>query len=434
MEKKCSIPFCSRPPAFFCSCNETITIICDFHIKQHSSEFPNLIHAYNSISQIISQDKKANIISEIHITIEKFIKERRDFIYLTESLILQIQKICKNFCSNTHRKISSYKSFLIQILKPNGLENLSQTYNQNPPITILKDIENKVNRELKICLTEEFESLKTISGRFIEQINMLMNVKFNEDQEKNYENLYFFKENTKSFVEFSPDSLKLYSENLKVNENQGHLSAICLIPDNKVFISGGCSNITLNISYIIDIDSKNIEALFRKRSRSHASAIYKNNKIYIFGGKDESGELICADSYDLLMKKWVTLALLPLPAMLTSIVDLNDKFLIAGKPNLMCTYDLLTNSYSKITSHLQINSYNILIKDGNNIHFLHKSLVNLTKEDDLDHWQSIPLIGDFSYTTSRPVFREGCAYFVDWDCIIYQYKFGSYEVKAIAKA
>lgn len=434
MERRCFVPFCNRSAVFFCPCSQALTIICDSHINQHSAEFPNLVHNYNPIAQLISQDKKASILSEMQMTIKKLIQERQDFIYSTESLVSQILKICKIFCSCTHRKIEAYKNFLIKISEPNGIEKLYKDYNKYSANTIFKDIENEVNSQLKYFYTEEISSLKIFSGRFIEQVNMLMSAKINEDKERPYDNLYFFKENTKNLIEFCPDSLKLYVESIKVNENQGHLSAMCLIPDNKLFISGGCSNITLNVSYIIDINSKNIEPLFRKRSRSHASAIYKDNKVYIFGGKDEIGELNHTDAYDLLMRKWVILALLPLPAMLTSIADLNDKFLIAGKPNMMCTYDLQSNSYSKIASHLQINSYNILIKNGKNVHFLHKNLVNLTKEDDLDHWQCVPLVGDFSYTTSRPIFRGGCVYFVDWDCIIYQYKLDSYEVKIIAKA
>ncbi|OMJ65083.1 hypothetical protein SteCoe_39396 [Stentor coeruleus] len=334
----------------------------------------------------------------------------------------------KNICKKLLKEINENNSASVLFRK-----------NQNDTDQVrFEDVENEVYRRFKLTNPENENSFYKLSYKLAKEctqfesyLNNSIFVESNVSTNFN-EYLYIFQQGTKNLVKFSTESLKKSLDVIKVIPNQGSYATICYLPCNKLFVSGGyVSSTYLSTSFLIDLTTNLVDNLHAVRKRACASCIYRDNKVYIFGGFGDNDLNIC-DAFDLKSKKWEQFAL-PKTACFTSILDLNDKCLITGRVNFMYTYDWNSNSYCEVTNQVTIDGQNILIKDDKKIHLLCDKTVNLGNVDNIKVWQkNLSTESPSNITTCLPIIKGRFAYFADEYCKIYQYNLDSYEIKIIA--
>ncbi|OMJ69084.1 hypothetical protein SteCoe_33284 [Stentor coeruleus] len=244
--------------------------------------------------------------------------------------------------------------------------------------------------------------------------------------------LYFFKRKTTELIEYDPENYERKIEIANLTENQGCLSAICRIPGNKIFHSGGLHDDHLNPTFIINLDTNTYENLPKLKPNHTACATYYKGKVYIFGGHTRFQSAIACNTFDLESKSWIPLADMPIATSSTSVLVINDKFLISGYENFLQEYNVFTNSFESISEDLYINPINLLIKDDNRICLMSNSIY-VADINDIKNWKHVGETTLFYSSTSKPVVRGRFAYFSDCNCNIYLFGLDSYKIECIAR-
>ncbi|OMJ65416.1 hypothetical protein SteCoe_38268 [Stentor coeruleus] len=435
MDIKCFVKGCSIYPSLCCYCSSNGTALCHNHIPDHIQNFPNLAHNFKSTNKILAPDMKKQINKSLRSKLDMLKSEIQSFNKFVRDVFLKIQMVAKDYYTKNKMIKGAYKKMLKEINESN-VASILYRRNQNDADQVrLEDIENEINRRLELFDTKN--SFYKLSDELIDQckqFNSYLNRSICVKSDKNaIDNscIYLFQQNSKVLVKFDTESLQKTEKTIGVDSIQGHNAAICCISGNKLFVSGGYTNTSISTTFLVDLSSGLVENLQELRKRSYASGIYRNNKVYIFGGLDRRDLNVC-DAFNLETKKWEQLALIPKSICFTSALNLSDKFLISGITNAILTYDWNSNSYNEVTNLLTIVNLNILIKDGRKIHLLHVNQVYLSSEDDIKTWQQTSLAGSFSLTTCLPVVKGRLAYFADCDCKIYQYNLDSHKIDIIS--
>lgn len=438
MDIKCFVRGCDIPPSLCCYCSSKATALCHNHIPDHIQKYPNLVHNYKSIYKILTPDTKKQISKSLHSKLDVLKNEIQSFNTFVSNIFLKVQMIAKVYYTQKKIMENVCKKMLKEINENNVASMLFRRDHNDVDQVSLEDIENEIERRFKTIYTKNKNSFDKLSNKLMDECTQLKSylnksnyIEFGKSIINNT-CIYLFQQNTKDLIKFDTRSLQKTSETIKINSNQGHNAATCYIPGNKLFVSGGISNTTLSTTFLIDLTSKLVENLKEVRQRSHTTGIYINNKVFIFGGYNGNSDLNTFDAFNMNTKKWEQLASMPKTVCYTSVLELNDKFLIVGRYNLILTYDWNLNSYNEVTNQLTIDSYSILIKDNRKIHLLHENKVYISSEDDIKTFKSIALVGIFSFNTCLPVVKGRIAYFADFKCTIYQYNLDSHRLDTIA--
>lgn len=255
---------------------------------------------------------------------------------------------------------------------------------------------------------------------------------FGENDEIIETTLYFFKRKTIEFIEYDPENNGRKIKLANLTENQGSLAAVCRIPGNMLFFSGGLHDNFLNSAFLINLDSNTFENLPRLDPNHTACATYYKGKVYIFGGHTGYQSLITCNAFDLGTKSWIHLTNLPIATSTTSALVINDKFLISGYENFLDEYNAQTNTFKVISEDLYISTINLLIKDGGRICLMSNNIY-IADINDIENWRYVGKTTLFNSSTSKPVVRGRFAYFSDCDCNVYLFSLDSYKIECIAR-
>lgn len=441
MDTKCFVSGCTMPPSLSCSCTSKEISLCHLHIPNHIQKHPNLHHIFKAKAKTISPDMKEKITQFLQSK-KKFLKsELESFSNLTHEILSSVRIIAKNYYTS-NIKLSNICSQILKEINENDMNTyLCENSPEEDPCLNLEDIENELQRRNKQYYDNSVNLFNEIGNELQRACrgfgSYLNNLSCAEtDKHKNYTScLYVIQQNTKTLIKFDTESLIKTSENINIESDQAPFSVICCLPGSKLFALGNFMNgaISPPPPYLIDLYSKSVKKLEKARPRAYACSIYYNNKVYIFGGWTINNiPLNICDAYDLRSGQWSQLASAPKAAFHTSLLRLDENFLVAGITNFMYTYNWSSNSYSEVTNSLTIKDFSMLVKDNKKIHFIVRGTVYLSNQDDIYTWQQGTLTGFFSYTECLPIIKGRFAYFADGPCEIYQYNLDSYEISKIA--
>ncbi|OMJ65838.1 hypothetical protein SteCoe_37545 [Stentor coeruleus] len=437
MDAKCFVLGCTIPPSLSCICTSEEIYLCHLHVPIHIQKHPNLNHNFRSIIKIINPDMKEKISQLLHCKQNNLKSELKSFSALTYKILSSVRIIAKNYYSANRLLNNICSKILKEINVNNTLTILSKSRSDEDCQLNLEDIENELQRKTKYYCDNNINLFNELQNSYKELEPYLNNLnRIEADLSENYSScLYIFKQNTKKLICFDTENLKKTSEDINIESNQAPFSVICCLPGKRLFALGNFMN-EINTPpppYLIDLSSKSVDKLQEARPRAYACSIYNDNKVYIFGGWTINNEpLKVCDAYDLRNRKWNELASSPKVIFHTSLLNLNQRFLVAGITNFMYTYDWNSNSYSEVTDNLTINDFSMLIKDNKQIHFIVRGTVYLSSEDDIYTWRQGLLVGFFSYTECLPVIKGRFAYFADGTSQIYKYSLDSYKIDQIA--
>ncbi|OMJ71136.1 hypothetical protein SteCoe_30722 [Stentor coeruleus] len=441
MDIKCFVQGCKKTPSLCCYCTSEAVALCHNHMPNHIQKYPNLIHSFKSISKILTQDIKEKISKSLSSKLEMLKSESKSFDISVLNILTKVQMIAKDFYTKNKIMKNICKKLLKEINENNSASVLFRKSQNDTDQVRFEDVENEVFRRFKLTNPENENSFYKLSYKLTKecaQIESYLNnsIFLESNISTNFnEYLYVFQEKTKNLVKFSTESLKKSIDVIQVIPNQGSYATVCYLPFNKLFVSGGFipDNTYLSTSFLIDLTTNLVDNLQEVRRRAAANCIYRDNKICIFGGCNGGSDLNICDAFDLKSKKWEQFALLPKKACHTSILDLNNKCLIAGRYNFIYTYDWNSNSYCEVTNQVTIDGQNILIRDNKKIHLLCDKTVNLGNINNIKVWQkNFHTESPHNITTCLPIIKGRFAYFADDLCTIYQYDLDSYEIKIIA--
>ncbi|OMJ80768.1 hypothetical protein SteCoe_18927 [Stentor coeruleus] len=449
MDLKCFVENCQNQLKFYCTCKENYIFSCLAHVGIHADEGDGSKHNFKVTHQELSDERKQYLLDlykRISESIQTTHTSIMESISGTIKTLIDFKDSSEKFFRNEREEIQKIMEELIksnkELIVP-GI-NISNfvfgellSYNESLIIKF-NDIYKKFNQDIN-----SFSELYKKHDEFYE--NKLADYKNIPNLDKN---LYFFRINTKIFVEFNVEKLSLSEYNINVEENQGSLAEVCQIPGDKLFYYGSYEH-NINTGYIINLKDHTAEKIPKLRVRSYVQATYFHNEVYIFCGHPEIAN---CDKFNLITKTWSTLANFPEGCVCgVSALLCKDFFILSyhganfpegcvcGVSALLCkdffilsyhagnklyAYNYTTNTYSILTSSVENYYYNILFKDKGKYYHLAKSSYFISNEESLGVWTKAAkgLSESLCAITSKPVIRYRKVYFVSSHTgIIYQF-------------
>lgn len=448
---------CLKFPSKIVLCGKNFLICCQKHEEMHIQNC-STEHRIRPLVKKVNKAAKMRMIQTLKREIEKNRKDSVKFSEVYNKLVKNLSKLN----SQAMQKYKFYQDFCEGMLKNAlndrvplmfagdiALENdvSSESLKEEVNFFWQSFISNTVGFDLNINnLFEETEKCfkqilgkesKCVSTETLLSRNSIVEPEPVEPEDPDVvldQHLYFFKQNTKKLIEFDTIKLNYKATQVNVHEGQGYCQSICCIPRNRLFVSSGrvgC-NTYLDSAYIINLETKYVEALPKYKQRAHAQATLYDNKVYIFGGSN--GKLInLSSSFDLNSKTWNTLPNLPAPVGNTSTLLLGqEEILIAGYLNFIGTFNTKFNSYQCLNVNINTLIISLLIRDDDRIYLLSGDLY-MCSADNLTDWQSGSKSLSFYSTSSRPVYRGRKVYFADWKNFVYEFDLDMLELKKVVK-
>lgn len=408
---------CTNQPAMFCNCIEANVYSCTDHVMKHFESDEGCQHAAMPMYKKINPEIKLKDIQSLHglkESLEKSQDESLKYIKFAINSLTSLQtnvtiyyEKAKISVNNMIEKAENNEKELIvpgftpRIFHTETFQKYMDEIPKNFPLMLEEHLENALNYADSLKSEQEFYNQPEES-----ELDFTSNA--NLDQ-----NLYFFKTNTKVFVEVSTTDFIMKEYLVNISENQGSLTSICQIPGDKVFTSGGYDPF-LNCTYLIDLNNKSVESLPKCRERSLSSATYLKGAVYIFGGFSSKGLLNNADKFILQSKRWISLADLPIAQQDTSVLPCKDFVIISThSANCLFSYKTSTNSYETLALGVISHSYNILIRNQRIYYLLSGNNIFVSSEGMIDKWNKLEITSNAGYcqNTSKPINRGRYAYF-----------------------
>lgn len=109
-------------------------------------------------------------------------------------------------------------------------------------------------------------------------------------------------------------------------------SNICRVTENQIFVNGGYNGTeSVPDTYIIDIQSKSYETLPNSIKRDAAGIVYKDRKVFVFGGIEKKGvDLDACESFDIDKYEWSRLTPLPRVSKANTATLLGNRIVVLG--------------------------------------------------------------------------------------------------------
>ena len=243
----------------------------------------------------------------------------------------------------------------------------------NNAIILINCIEKDTWRALNSIKELERASADLITERMISKENYERIQSFNIDDKdytsygvktiaKNISGLYEFYNGKEEFwkecnqVIFSrADRLEAIDLNtfkssvLKYSPVIAKFCGACKLDENTYFFHGGRNDsITLDSAYLINIKDENYEAVNNGPKKCNFGSVLKDNKVYIFGGRNEANN-VTNESYvlDLKTKEWNSITALP-EASSSITAAILGKYIILSGMKLSCCYSYNDSTFTNI--------------------------------------------------------------------------------------
>ena len=311
---------CDERFTCICKCSSPYLHFCDKHFIKHMRTPGDHVCEYIVV--------KFN-----HNSIKEFLPKLTD--------VIKHLKMCRNSALEDAKK-------LIEFIEKKTVKAL----------VTLKELEK---------IVVDLISKKSISKEYYEKIDYITNRNQQyfgvevDDIKKSIEKLYdtynydenwkecdqviFPKDNTGVMLSINLNTFKL--SNLGYTPKIGIRCHFCKIDYNTYFVQGGFMSGCLNNTYLLNIKDKDYEILKNGPTKQQGGAVLKNNKVYIFGGGNSSGDLSTSDFYDLKKKEWKSIAPLPQASISVWASTLGKNIILSGN-GLNCCYVYNDSTYTSI--------------------------------------------------------------------------------------
>jgi hypothetical protein len=406
--------------------------MCDAHISTHQNEYSITSHVYKPLYKTIDPSSKSTLLNFIQKTLE----------ILKESEMLIMGSLTNAF--NEIRQTSQKAHSIYSKIKTRCFQLTKDILEGNK--LVLKNINNYESNHSATC-EDLFSDLFSFNNGFprgsfsfkfkgLNPFKRLSSVMTSSTPlpENPELTLYYFQENTKNLVKFNCETLKPSIIPYSFSEPIGSSQSMCLTSPTSLFLSGGYYSANKSVtarSYLINTLTKFLSFLPRSRPRSNAMAICTQGCVFIFGGFDGKSAIQDSDCFDLIKNSWISISPMPVPLRDTSTVELDNDILISGREDRLVIYSPCRDTYN-VLLQLPIAHFNLLVRDGDYVYLLTSSIWRSNFRS-RSSWQERKSAFVFGNTTSRPVYHNSKAYFVDWRGIVYSFSFSSCHFQELSR-
>ena len=422
--------------------NETVTL-CEDHREEYKLQIINTKNIFKKLDNDYKNRLIAvysSTISEFQQTQSKIIKNAYEEIQRIKKLTIQHTKELQNWIKffQSHIKVLA-KQNKFSIFSTNPIEK--NIINQNVSIEntgFIKKSENifkRFNKELK---EKYFPSINEVKKNYVETPKIPFANFFSSNKSvKSYQNLYFNKHNSQEIVIIELDK-KFETLPMKVNfsvdKNWGAHACICKISDKELFIHGGYC-FSFCDTYKLNLETLDIEVLPSWTPRYTAACVYKDSKVFVFGGIDENSVLNTAAVYDLQKNTWNELSPMPKPSQTTTAVAYKNQLMIVGL-ELEMVFSFNNNMYYSLASpKLLPNTGKIILQAGSKYFII--QVTKVWETQDFNKWECYELnsknIPNGLALLTYPVAKENHVYFVFNDYLLRRFNISSHSVEVIKK-
>ncbi|CAG9311755.1 unnamed protein product [Blepharisma stoltei] len=169
-------------------------------------------------------------------------------------------------------------------------------------------------------------------------------------------------------------------------------ACIALLPDNELFCYGS-KNPFSGISCIISTKNCELGRMLPPGTPCYDSgAIYLNNSVYVFGGKDQSdnrSQLVTC--FNLIQNSWSRLSPLPIASGSCSCIYFNQKILLTGYyHSKIYKYNIQSNNYSEVLSfNISSNRTKLLFQSKNKAYLIQSGDIYESGVSNENTWKKI---------------------------------------------
>lgn len=386
---------CKDDVVIKCFCSKTPVFSCKLHMAFHMLTKTEEPHSFEQIVLNVSKEKKIELIKRILEAIEDLKEYQRDVLKTVSTLVNEISSNAYKIESEIFQIISILRAYTEKIIA-------SAEYSTNDYFG--KILHNNINlrEESKLWTASSiFKTLKensiinfeSHSHEIYKRLKASNELFLGETQRSNTNDIFclYRKLNEESYI------IKLNMLSYEIEEIPILLRdviirpIVCGLPDNKLFIGGGSTDLNLSdMYYIIDSNERNIQSSFTGNHITHFSGvIYYNELIYIFGGKI-GGSMISDSQYFNLKKNiWQSISPLTSPSSLSCPIVYNHNIILASYHwDYFLCYSPKANNYSKIYFNAQSKSSKNLFTYNNIVYMIYQNKIFQAKNGLYD-WDEI---------------------------------------------
>ena len=422
LKMKCHISGCMNSPTLYCTCSKSIKFSCSEHLINHLSIETLKEHNIFSTLKNVSENQKEIVKNSIIKTIKHFTLLKQKIFESYNIITDQILK-CKAKLDNIiflNKRLLKETIIKNQVTLCVSHNKKYRNSNLNCEILSLLKKENFLSLDffsINNSIKNISESFSLTSKAFIKPDNIF---------------LYYFIVDTNILTIFDPKKFTYFHKEIPILDPIGGRPSICLLPNNKLFCSGGRHSKSTGNTYIIDMGTFNISDKITSNERHSAKPIMINERIYLFGGWTYEC-LNTAEYFNVKNSKWISISNLPSYQSDTSTAKINKKIIITGLYNFLQCYNVESDTYLDLNSGIEVNSYNMLLKHNKFIYLL-CGRVYYSKKAKLKYWICNPSNNiSINKTCSIPVIRDNCGYFLDENLQIYKFNFEDLVLSIITR-
>ena len=354
MDNQCIKSRCLNAGVYACSCTIPESCYCTDHFNEHIANTmgrhltESLLVNLTEIRSTYSVPKLKQTITYLHACRDNIYNNARSIINCleasTRTAIRSIQFLEKNIISLISGR-SIRKECYERIV-------FMKTENKPKDTEILEIIREKIgnllannySRDLwKECNEIIFSIDKNNPGGLFVQnknvkVNQKSNISANQPLLKN--GLELLRDpNNETLLSIDLNTLKVST--LDFAPIVGAFCHICKIGRNVYFIQGGCfKNKYRGNSFLVNVKEKNCEILEQGACKAYGGSVFKDNKVYIFGGVFNNSSVNSCETFDLASKKWKSIHALPQASHSLTAASLNKDIILSGyEMNYCYSYD-----------------------------------------------------------------------------------------------
>ena len=316
MSKPCYGNLCTRDTTCYCTCRGYQSYFCTYHFEEHLR---------NSIGKHEAQSLEMELTS-----------------YNKNSLLPRLKRNIKHFkaCKNNIRRSAMTLINSIENQTRKALRNIVEQEKLIQEIVTKKTIlKESYERIMSITIGQqkpEAEMIDFIRDR-IEKV-----FEFYDQQKmtwKECNELVFSKGSSTGLHSIDLKTFKL--SNLNFTPKISEYCQACKVDQNTYFFQGRKGK-----SYLINLKDKNFEVLKSGPPKKHAGSVFKNEKVYIFGGYHSSALRSC-EMFDLKNREWSETHLLPQASHAITAACLNKEIILSGY-ELNCCYSYNDSNFTNV--------------------------------------------------------------------------------------
>lgn len=421
---------CKELDLLICKCQIPSVHMCKSHLSVHNQTNPLSNHNCSRDDSI--HNKSTN---------DEFTQALKDSLNSYENLKLSFISTLNNLNLKASEFISKLDDIIINLNKQiyNSIINSKiyyqedqKDYTKNYPSTqaSTKEILNIDQKCWDFLEVPEFaEKFNSIFESSIKNVYLKFKTIF-MDESKN--NLYYFENDTIKLKIFNIDEVSVSSRIAHLEYEQNNLGGMCLVNENTLFFYEDCEGKN-PASYLVNLTNFGATKIRGEIKNSYASCTLYKRKVYIFGGYYKSA-LQKSQYLDLDELKYYELSNLPSKQYSTSVLNIDQNFIISGNSYFLCVYNIPQDIYKVQLTSESFGKYHLIMNIGRNIYAVLKNYIYLFEycDEKLEKIKYVKIQDTgFSYVTGKPVMRGNFGYFNDYSGDIYRVDLKNFNINRI---